>query len=130
MRNLVRNVFIIALLTTPIIHAHSQTRTLVFEQGVDGFDGFADTSIYEDLVDNSGGDFDGVIVGTTGNDDLRRGLMKIDLSSIAPDTVVVSATLELTVDLSPPGDDDETDYALHHVAVDWGEGDTGDFSLP
>jgi hypothetical protein len=128
MRNLVRNVFIIALLTTPIIHAHSQTSTLVFEQGVDGFEGFADTSIYEDLVNNAGGDFDGIIVGTTANDDLRRGLLKIDLSSIAPGTVVVSATLQLTVDLSPPGDRDETDYDLHLVTSDWGEGETGDFT--
>jgi hypothetical protein len=95
--------------------------TLVFEESANGFMGFADTSIYSDEPDNAGGGFSGIVTGTTRFGMLRRALLKVDLSSIAPGTTVISATLELTVERSADNFGD-IDHALYRLKMDWGEG--------
>lgn len=94
--------------------------TLILEQGLDGYAGWGDTSMFSEN-ENSGGGTDGVFAGTNGQFDTRRALLRVDLSAIPPGSTINSVSLNLTVMMSG-----ETfgniDYTLHRVSADWGEG--------
>jgi len=84
-----------------------------------------DNTLYEraagDLSNGAGPSlFFGRTGGNAGNV-RRRALMRFDLSSIPPGSVVNSVQLTLEVDLVPPGATG-FDVALHRVLADWGEG--------
>ncbi len=84
-----------------------------------------DNTLYErasgDLSNGAGPSlFFGRTGGNAGNV-RRRALVRFDLSSIPPGSVVNSVQLTLEVDLVPPGATG-FDAALHRVLADWGEG--------
>lgn len=95
--------------------------THIFEQGLDGFTGFRDTSLFQDLPNNAGGGIDGTFSGTIRTGFLRRAILAVDLSALPPDTVVVSARLEMVVERSG-GNFGDIPYTLHRLTRDWGEG--------
>lgn len=97
----------------------------VFEQGLDGYEGFADTSLYEERTENAGGGLPGLYSGTTGQGNNRRALIRVDLSAIPPGTPVLAARLELTVTRSSDFFG-QFDFSLHQLTNDWGEGDVDD----
>ncbi|MBI1321558.1 MAG: DNRLRE domain-containing protein [Candidatus Hydrogenedens sp.] len=94
--------------------------TYIFEDGVDGYAGFADTSIFSEN-EYSGGASDGIFSGTNAQLNTRRALIRVDLSSIPAGSVVTSATLSLTVERS--GENfGNLPFTLHRVTRAWGEG--------
>lgn len=97
------------------------TILVVFEQGVEGFEGFEDTTIYEES-DNAGGGYDGIFSGAIRTGFLRRGLIRVDLSSLPAGTVVRGVDLEMTVDMTG-GNFGDIEYGLYSVSKEWGEGD-------
>lgn len=115
-------VFAVALPTL----AAAQAQVFTFEQGVSGFTGFDDTTIFSEF-DNSGGGTDGIFSGTInqltfgGDTRHRRALIRIDLSSIPSGWTVNSVSLQMTVELSG-GNFGDIDYSLHRVLKTWGEG--------
>ena len=95
---------------------------LVFEQGIEGFEGFEDTSIFEEFPENAGGGIDGIFAGTIRTGFVRRALVRVDLGDIPPGSVVTDATLEMTVERS--GENfGAFDLGLHPVLREWTEGD-------
>jgi len=107
-------------LTVIAISIPGFAETLTFEQGVDGYLGFADTSIFEEN-DFSGGGTDAIFSGTNGQLDTRRALIRANLVDIPAGSTVTGVQFALTVSMS--GDNfGDIDYALHRVTAGWGEG--------
>ncbi len=104
------------LLVSPTVFGE----TLTLEQGLDGYTGWDDTSIFSEN-ENSGGGTDGVFAGTNGQFRTRRSLLRFDLSAIPPGSTINSVSLNLTVMMSGETFGD-IDYTLHRMNVDWGEG--------
>lgn len=100
------------------------TETYRFEEGVDGYSGFRDTTIFQDLPANAGGGITGIFSGTIRTSFLRRALIAVDLTAIPTDAVVVSARLEMVVERSG-GNFGDIAYGLHRLQRDWGEGEAG-----
>jgi hypothetical protein len=92
----------------------------VFEQGVNGFAGFADTSIFSENA-YSGGASDGIFSGTNAQLNHRRALLRIDLSSIPQGSIITEAALSLTVERSGENFGD-LPFTLHRVTRAWGAG--------
>ena len=120
MNPLRRTLWAIILLFLAVTAAPAETYR--FEQGVDGYTGFRDTTLFEDLPANAGGGIDGIFSGTIRTSFLRRALIAADLSSIPADAVVVSARLEMVVERSG-GNFGDIAYGLHRLQRDWGEGE-------
>ena len=105
--------------------AWAQSQTFVFEQGMDGYEVFEDTTIFSES-DNSDGGTNGIFPGTinlpfVGVPRSRRAFLRLDLSSIPAGSAVQSVSLQMTVSLSG-GNFGDIDYALHRVAEPWNEG--------
>jgi hypothetical protein len=95
--------------------------SLVLIQGVGGYVGFEDTSLFSEN-ENSGGGSDGVFAGTNGQLDTRRALIRADFSVIPQGSTITDVSLQMTVMMS--GDNfGNVDFTLHKVFRDWGEGD-------
>ncbi len=120
MNRLQRTVRVAALLL--MVAASVSAETYRFEQGADGYSGFRDTTLFQDLPSNAGGGIDGIFSGTIRTSFLRRALLAVDLSSIPADAVVVSARLEMVVARSG-GNFGDIAYGLHHLQRAWGEGE-------
>lgn len=111
----------LSLLVVVAAFDQAAVRTYVLEQGLDGFAGFEDTSIYSEN-ENSGGGNDGIFSGTNQQLRDRRALIRVDVSFIPQDATVLDAQLQLTVERSG-GNFGEFDYTLHRLVKEWGEGD-------
>lgn len=101
--------------------ARAQPVELVLEEGVSGYQGTRDNTIYEESTNTNGGGqnlFAGRTLGTLGALS-RRALIAFDLSQIPPGSVILSASLQLTVSKTQPG---LTTQSLHRLSKDWGEG--------
>lgn len=94
-------------------------QTAAMEQGVGGYTGTDDTTLYQNRVDNSNGGFGFVFAGVTQDASPRRALVRFDLSAIPATAVIQSVELRLSVDRSRPGTETHT---LHRVTAAWGEG--------
>ena len=78
-----------------------------------------DTTIYSNLVNNSGGGHAFGIAGFANNGNERRYLVQFDLTGIAPGSTVNSAQLDLVVEqIGISGGN----FELHQVNAAWGEG--------
>ena len=108
---------ILAILTAPGAHGDS----LVLVQGVGGYTGFEDTSLFSEN-ENSGGGSDGVFAGTNGQLDTRRALIRADFSAIPEGSTITDVSLQMTVMMSG-NNFGNVDFTLHKVLRDWGEGD-------
>lgn len=91
-----------------------------FAQGLEGFDGVQDTTIFSEL-EHAGGGTDGIFIGTTKLLRDRRALIRVDLSSIPENAVVVSVRLTMVVDRSGENFGD-IDLHVHRLTRGWGEG--------
>ncbi len=105
-----------------MVAASAPAETYRFEQGADGYAGFRDTTLFQDLPSNAGGGIDGIFSGTIRTSFLRRALISVDLSSIPADAVVTSARLEMVVERSG-GNFGDIAYGLHRLQRAWGEGE-------
>ena len=111
------------ILSSPAL---AQSQLFTFEQGVAGYSGFSDTTIFSESY-NSGGGTDGIYSGTInqltfgGQKQHRRALIEIDLTSIPPGWIIEDATLRMTVSTSG-GNFGDIDYSLHRITGSWGEG--------
>ncbi len=97
------------------------TRTFVFEEGLNGYSGFEDTSIFSENT-NSGGATTGVFSGTTNQLFDRRALVRVEIPTFNQFATVLSAELRFTVERSG-GNFGNVTYTLHRLTKDWGEGD-------
>lgn len=106
---------------TPSAGSGESGRVFVFEQGVDEYEGFEDTSIFSEN-ENAGGGIDGLFSGTIRTSPFhRRALLRVDLSALPPGSVVESATLELVVERSG-GFFGDFDIGLYRIREDWAAG--------
>ena len=81
-----------------------------------------DNTIYESTTGNlSNGQGDYLFAGQTDDGDLRRALIRFDLSSIPANATITAATLTLTCSKVPPGVP-AANTSLRRVSRDWGEG--------
>ncbi|MBX7246499.1 MAG: DNRLRE domain-containing protein [Candidatus Sumerlaeaceae bacterium] len=93
--------------------------TLVLEEGVSGYTGTADATLYENRPSNSNGAGAHFFAGVTKDASPRRALLRFDLAAIPAGSTVSSASLILTVDQSRPSTDL---YTLHAALAAWNEG--------
>jgi hypothetical protein len=119
MRNLIQVTSLCCLLTSCCMVPQPEN-VYTFEEGVDDCECFEDTSIFSESQ-NAGGATDGIFSGTTAQLHTRRALLKVDLSSIPPGTVITNVELRVTVEMSGDSFADIA-YALHPVSRPWGEG--------
>lgn len=84
----------------------------------------ADTFIIDNFPTNNAGRSEGFTVGrdNDGTGNIRRGLIRFDLSTVPPGSTVTSAILELTVK-NVPSNGIDTEFSILRLLRDWGEGD-------
>ncbi len=104
------------------------TDAIVFQDGVDGYDGTRDNTIYEDRATNSNGGQDMIFTGATASS-IRRALLQFDVSQIPAGSIIQSVELLLELDLSGPQASNQQIHTLHRLSREWGEG-TADSSSP
>ena len=112
--------FAIALLANG--SAMAGTLTYTFQQGIAGYAGFSDTTIFNES-DNAGGGTNAIFVGRNMMGPIRRALIKADLASLPPGSMVTNVRLELSVN-NAPNTLPPLEYSLHKLTADWGEGST------
>ncbi len=85
----------------------------------------ADTTLAQDFPDNSSGACDSLFAGNTDNGvgSARRALMRFDLSTIPPGSVINSVTLSMTV--TRGSNHVDSIFTLHPVTSAWVEGTAG-----
>lgn len=81
----------------------------------------ADTTIFEESASSASGAGAFSFVGNTAGGVARRSLLRFDLSGVAPDSTVVSATLSIYVNRVSSGLESSAASA-HRLLADWGEG--------
>ncbi len=94
--------------------------TVLLQQGVNGYVGTSDTTIFEELPENSAGGFPWVFAGMTQFSDPRRALLKFDLTgAVPPGSTITDVTLLLYMDRTRPGD---VACELRRLTRSWNEG--------
>lgn len=100
----------------------ANAQSVVLENGVNGYLGCSDTSLYEDRADNSNGGFEFVFSGKTLTNFTRRALLRFELGTALPaGAQITSVSLRMVVDQSRPATETHT---LHRVTSNWTEGIT------
>jgi hypothetical protein len=94
---------------------------LLLQDGVDGYSGTSDNSIYADRPDNTNGGGAYLYSGSTLSSE-RRALIRFDLSALPENAVIQVVELRLTLDQSGSGAREGDLYALHRLTRSWGEG--------
>jgi hypothetical protein len=100
---------------------------IVLEEGLNGYGGTSDTSIYKDRSSNSNGGHENIFSGASLSS-ARRALIRFDLGQVIPSgSTILSVALRLNMEGSGPNSATET-YSLNRLALGWGEGtvDSGD----
>ncbi len=99
----------------------SAQRLVVLEEGLNGFTGFEDATLFSE-ADTSAGGGAGIVSGTIRNNPWhRRALLRADLSFIPPGTTISEVSLTLVV-VNSGGNFGDFDYRLHSLSKSWGEG--------
>lgn len=94
---------------------------LTLEQGVEGYSGTDDNSIYEDRPDHTNGAHAYLYAGNTKVFSPRRALIRFDLSMIPAGSVINGAELQLVVQRRASQAFNEV-HTIHRLTADWGEG--------
>ena len=121
-----KSAFLLIFLFVVVVAVGSQAQDneqeLILEQGVNDYEGVQDTSIYSEN-NNSNGAGSHLFVGATfRSSDLRRALIRFDLSDIPEDATIISVELQLTVSRTRPGAGPSS-IGVRRLTSDWGEGD-------
>jgi hypothetical protein len=118
-----RETIVILLLLLLVVGVNSQSQTgeieLIFEDGVNGYEGTKDSSIYAESNNTNGAGM-GIFAGNTRVGLARRGLLQFDLSAIPEGATINSVSLQLKVSRTIVG---ASDQSLHLLLSDWGEGE-------
>ncbi len=96
----------------------AQITTVELQDGLNSYAGTRDNTIYSDLVTNSDGGGQSIIVGKNNSGGARRGLLSFNLSSLPGNVQILDVTLEVTI-TSGHG---TIPLTLHRLTADWGEG--------
>jgi hypothetical protein len=113
-------ILILALFVSVGSQAQNE-QELILEQGLDDYEGVADTSIYSENSNSNGKGshvFIGVTFRATGE---RRTLIKFDLSDVPAGARITFARLELSVSRIP-GNAQPSTITAHRLTKDWAEG--------
>ena len=125
-RRIVRRSLTPVLIATVVVAIATWTaraETLVLERGLNGYEGVADNSMYQELPDNTNGGMKHIYVGASGRPGLRRALIRFDLEGLLPsDAVIQSVELRLVLNQTGNGSVDGEPHSLHRLLRDWGEG--------
>ena len=118
-----KRLFSLAILTLfaliPVGGLGQDAAELVLEDGVDGYEGTRDTTIYEESQNANGAGM-GLFAGFTARGAQRRALIAFDLAGVPDGAQVTEVELSLVVSRTQPG---TIQLALHRLSADWGEGD-------
>lgn len=98
------------------------------QQGVSGYAGAQDASLYADRPENSNGGFGLLFSGTTVNS-VRRALIQFDLTTLPPSGAVDLVELRLVLDRSGLFAGDPDTYTLHRITAPWSAGTTASSDL-
>lgn len=95
---------------------------LVLVEGVGGYAGVRDNSIFSDANTLSNGSGDHIFAGNTAAGQTRRALIRFDLQNLLPpDAVINNVTLELVTSRTRAQPANRV-QSLHRLTADWGEG--------
>lgn len=113
------SVFLFCLLFLSVQSARAMHT--VFEEGVDGYAGTADNTIYADAVTHTAGGHHYLYAGNTKTSNPRRTLIRFDLGAIPHGATITSVQLQFVVQRRAAQAFNET-HTLHRLTRDWGEG--------
>jgi hypothetical protein len=101
---------------------------VTLQQGLDGYAGTEDTSIFEEFADNSSGGFPYFFAGVNQGAYARRSLLRFELQGKLPaGAQLTSASLQLYLDF---GRNKPMTLRLHKMAKPWNEGNNPLVNLP
>lgn len=109
------------LMVIAILLMAQQATAIMLQDGLAGYDGTGDTSIYQDYPQNANGGYPYLFSGATVNS-RRRALIRFDLSDVDLQTIEGSVSLTLVLDRSGLEAGDPDLYTLHRLISPWGEG--------
>ncbi|MEM7480584.1 MAG: IPTL-CTERM sorting domain-containing protein [Acidobacteriota bacterium] len=112
-----RLILTFAILLIVAVPAAAQTLTFAADQDNTIWEPIEPDTTLGGIILNSNGVGPHIFAGRAG--DLRRGLVRFDLSGVAPGTEIDQVTLKLFMDRTIAG---PTDVSLHAVTTAWGEG--------
>lgn len=94
--------------------------TLILEEGVNGYAGTRDTTLFQDRPAHSSGGFPNFFSSVTQTASPRRTLLKFDIPTTFPvGSTITGVALTLTMDQTRPGN---ITHTLHRVTKAWNEG--------
>ncbi len=107
----------------------SSAAILVLQDGLEGYNGTEDATIYDLTVDFSNGASPDMTSGRTGNNSpnpsggsLHRIAIRFDLSPVPTDVTILGVTLEIRLQRIPPSAPNDVAFSLHPIVADWNEG--------
>jgi len=112
--------FISLILISGNLRAQPVEQELTLEQGINGYEGTRDTSLFEEgELSNGGGQH--LFAGLTDQPNLRRALVAFDLSDIPSNSTIVSVQFQITISKTQ-FQRRNSDMFIHRLLADWGEG--------
>ena len=108
-----------ALLMSTGLPVAAQTTVVTLQDGLNAYAGTRDNSIYSDMVNNTNGGGQYIILGRANGAATRRGLVAFDISGLPADIQIVDVTLELVGTMSQGA---AQPVAAHRLSAAWGEG--------
>lgn len=115
-----RIIIVLVMYSTFVLSGLSQTEVRL-QEGLDGYSGTTDTTIFEDATSNALGGSAAILVGSTATSQ-RRGLLRFDVSSIPQNAEIESTLLQLNVDAEGNGAQPSDLFTIFPLLMDWGEG--------
>ncbi len=98
----------------------SAETAVVLRQGLNGYSGTEDTTLFQDYTANSAGGFPYLFAGKTRFNAARRSLLKFDLQNVVPsNATITSVTLQIYLEFDNSGN---TLNNLHRATRAWNEG--------
>ncbi len=109
-------------LAAPAWTVFSDPITIIFQEGVKGYQGTRDNSLYEDQRDNTNGGHPFLYAGNNKLGSPRRFLIAFDLSGVPRGARILAAELTFVVERSADNNAFAEPHTIHRSLADWGEG--------
>ncbi len=116
---MIRALATIAALASLATVARASSWQYVLVEGEQGYAGTRDASIFSDFPSNASGRDPVLYVGMTQFGDVRRALIRFDVSFLPPGTIIERVELELSVERARTGAEP---HRLHRMTAGWDEG--------